>query len=352
MIACGLVGSAAHALETLPPAAAAPGSRRPPRRPRRRPRRARRRGRSRRHPAPTSAGGWYIGFGLGGGTGRARIRDELLLRGSARTLRDHGRDQLRVGATVTPRLLVGFDGGAVGAIASGPSEIFQLNYYDLGAMFFPWERGAFVRGAVGRSVFTIDTDGPVLAGNGARWVERARRDRLRILAREGVQPHAQPRLPGALPLRLGRNRRLARQRVVGVAWIRLVLEAIPMKNHDILACAALVMLAAVRAADSDGIGCPPGSTFRTEPASRSRTPAAGAPNSWTARASPSAAMRSLAATERERTATCAVGIRPASSSRAARGPTPRGGVTCVADSSIGCGAGTHLEGNGVRRIRP
>lgn len=170
VIACGLVGSAAHALETLPPAAAAPELATPP-------------ATSAAPSAPAapgtlpeplataprarSRGGWYIGFGLGGGSGRARIGDESysfedLLGRSGTT----GAINLRVGATVTPRLLVGFDGGAIGAIASGPSEIFQLNYYDLGAMFFPWERGAFVRGAVGRSVFTIDTDGPVLAGNG------------------------------------------------------------------------------------------------------------------------------------------------------------------------------------------
>lgn len=170
VIAWGLVGSAAHALETLPPAAAAPELATPP-------------ATSAAPSAPAAPGtlpeplataprarqrgGWYIGFGLGGGSGRARIGDESysfedLLGRSGTT----GAINLRVGATVTPRLLVGFDGGAIGAIASGPSEIFQLNYYDLGAMFFPWERGAFVRGAVGRSVFTIDTDGPVLAGNG------------------------------------------------------------------------------------------------------------------------------------------------------------------------------------------
>ena len=112
-------------------------------------------------------GGWYIGFGLGGGGGSARIgnesysfRDLLGRSGSTAAI------NLRVGATVTPKLLVGFDGGAVGDIATGPSESFQLNYYDVGAMFFPWGHGAFARAAVGRSVFSINTDGPVLYGKG------------------------------------------------------------------------------------------------------------------------------------------------------------------------------------------
>lgn len=151
-IACGLAVGVAHAQEVLPPAAPAAGvPRQPP-------------------PAPPSAqqrGSWYIGFGLGSGGGSARIGNASysftdLLGRSGTTAAIN----VRVGGTVTPQLLVGFDGGAVGAIASSPSEQFQLNYYDLGAMFFPWERGAFARAAVGRSVFSIKTDGPVLYGKG------------------------------------------------------------------------------------------------------------------------------------------------------------------------------------------
>jgi hypothetical protein len=73
---------------------------------------------------------------------------------------------LRVGARVTDRLLAGFDGGALASRAKGPDEAFQLNYYDLGLMFFPWERGAFLRAAAGRSVLNVDSDGPVIAGRG------------------------------------------------------------------------------------------------------------------------------------------------------------------------------------------
>jgi hypothetical protein len=169
-IACGFAGAVAHAQDVLPPAAGAAWATPPP------------------ASAPPSAapaaalppppfataprehqrGGWYIGFGLGSGGGSARIGNESysfadLLGRSGTT----GAINFRVGVTVTPKLLVGFDGGGVGAIASSPSEVFQLNYYDVGAMFFPWDHGAFVRAAAGRSVFAIDTDGPVLYGKGS-----------------------------------------------------------------------------------------------------------------------------------------------------------------------------------------
>jgi hypothetical protein len=170
-IACGLAVPAARALEPLPPdagqvaaveppiaASAAPSVQTAPPLP--------------LEPVPSERGArsrdsWYIGFGLGSGGGSARIGDEShafkdLVGRSATT----GAINFRVGATVTPKLLVGFDGGAVGTHAFDPTESFQLNYYDVGVMFFPWVRGAFGRAAVGRSVFTVDTDGPVLAGKG------------------------------------------------------------------------------------------------------------------------------------------------------------------------------------------
>ena len=137
VIACGLAGSAAHAQEAPPSAAPAaavelalPEHTAQP------------------APAPAPdirprpvAGvrereGWYLGFGLGGGGGAIRIAgdrhafDDLLGR-SGTTLAMN----VRVGKTVTSRLLVGFDGGALAARASGPDETFQLNSYDVGAMF-------------------------------------------------------------------------------------------------------------------------------------------------------------------------------------------------------------------------
>lgn len=179
VIACGLAGSAAHAQEAAPSAAPAvelalpESTAQPAAAPAAQPAAA-----PAAPPAPdvrsrAVAGvrereGWYIGFGLGGGGGAVRIAgdryafDDLLGR-SGTTLAMN----FRVGKTVTPKLLVGFDGGALAARASGPDEAFQLNSYDVGAMFFPWERGAFARVTAGRSILLVESDGPVLAGKGS-----------------------------------------------------------------------------------------------------------------------------------------------------------------------------------------
>jgi hypothetical protein len=176
VIACGLAGSAAQAQEAAPSAAPASAvelasvpesTAQPAVAPAAAPAAPDVR------PLSAAAGtrereGWYLGFGLGGGGGAIRIAGERhafddLLGRSGTTLAMN----VRVGKTVTSRLLVGFDGGALAARASGPDEAFQLNSYDVGAMFFPWERGAFARVAAGRSILVVESDGPVLAGKGS-----------------------------------------------------------------------------------------------------------------------------------------------------------------------------------------
>jgi hypothetical protein len=122
-------------------------------------------------PLPTRPPGtrdsWYIGFGLGGGAGRIKYGGRTLsfsefLGGGADTL---ALNLVRVGATVTPKLLLGVDVGAIGARRSGDGV--QLNYYDLGVMFFPMEKGLFIRGAAGLSALTIDaTSSPHVTGKG------------------------------------------------------------------------------------------------------------------------------------------------------------------------------------------
>jgi hypothetical protein len=125
--------------------------------------------------SPTSAGGhrrgaWYIGFGLGDGNGQVTVGGRSL--GFSSLL---GRRvttvafNIRAGVTLTPQWLVGFDGGAVGASASGPAELVQLNVYDVGVMFFPWREGFYLRGAAGTSNVSIKSDGPVLGGTGTLW---------------------------------------------------------------------------------------------------------------------------------------------------------------------------------------
>lgn len=44
----------------------------------------------------------------------------------------------------------------------------QLNRYDVGVMYFPWQRGFYLRGAVGLAALTIDATrgGGILSGTG------------------------------------------------------------------------------------------------------------------------------------------------------------------------------------------
>lgn len=106
-------------------------------------------------------GSWYIGFGLGGGDGTVKLDgrsvdfDDMVYSGSTPLAFN-----LRVGATVSPKLLVGFDGGFVGASSDsgGYASTIQLNYYDVGAMYFPAERGLYLRGAAGLSGIVWDVE--------------------------------------------------------------------------------------------------------------------------------------------------------------------------------------------------
>jgi prepilin-type processing-associated H-X9-DG protein len=115
-----------------------------------------------------------------------------------------------------------------------------------------------------------------------------------------------------------------------------------MRNHDILACAALVMLAAC-AADSDGIGCPPGKHVQDGTC---------VAITYTCGEGTQLVDGSCVAVGGD-AVTCGSGTWPDGNvcRRYSTGVqltcgagTHLEGVTCVADSPIGCGAGTHLEG--------
>jgi prepilin-type processing-associated H-X9-DG protein len=114
-----------------------------------------------------------------------------------------------------------------------------------------------------------------------------------------------------------------------------------MRNHDILSCAALVMLAAC--ADSDGIGCPPGKHVQDGTC---------VAITYTCGEGTQLVDGSCVAVGGE-AVTCGSGTWPDGNvcRRYSTGMqitcgagTHLEGVTCVADSQIGCGAGTHLEG--------
>lgn len=70
----------------------------------------------------------------------------------------------KVGATITPRLLLGLDIGSIASVADegGVSSSVSIANVDVVATFFPRERGFFLRGGLGRSGLTLKADGPGL----------------------------------------------------------------------------------------------------------------------------------------------------------------------------------------------
>jgi hypothetical protein len=118
-------------------------------------------------------GSWYIGFGLGTGNGSVSGQGDTfsfreLNRGALLTSGDPANIALnfKVGATLTPRLLVGFDITAVRSQLDqgGDSAGVQVTNYDVVATWFPVERGFFARGGLGLSGLTFDSD---IAGLGS-----------------------------------------------------------------------------------------------------------------------------------------------------------------------------------------
>jgi hypothetical protein len=125
-------------------------------------------------------GSWYIGFGIG--SGAASVTDSTgtydfgeYVGGGATTMSLN----FRVGATVTPKLLLGLDvmGIRAASSSSGVSLGLQSNVYDVAATFFPMEKGFYVKGGVGLSALVADGGGAsstwkgydVMAGLGYCW---------------------------------------------------------------------------------------------------------------------------------------------------------------------------------------
>lgn len=102
---------------------------------------------------------WYIGFSLGGGggsvddaTGSSSMTDFI---GPDPTTLALG---FRVGATLTPKLLLGLDVYAVGAFSTSDFEdtSIQVSTYGASATFFPWEKGFFLKGGPALAVLSLD----------------------------------------------------------------------------------------------------------------------------------------------------------------------------------------------------
>ena len=114
---------------------------------------------------------WYIGFGLGSGEGwrtddgESKSFDEWFdlfnMNPTKMTF------NFKVGATLTPNLLVGFDITALRAQASRTvmgadvSVAFQINNYDGMVTFFPTGEGFFIRGGLGLASFVTEIDTPI-----------------------------------------------------------------------------------------------------------------------------------------------------------------------------------------------
>jgi len=114
-------------------------------------------------PAPPRRDTWYIGFGLGGGSGR--VKDDT----GTYKLSDGMSDPVtvflnfKVGATLTPRLLLGLDISALRTAGTVPTGLgstldaaIQITNYDAMLTWFPMERGLFLRGGLGISRITAE----------------------------------------------------------------------------------------------------------------------------------------------------------------------------------------------------
>jgi hypothetical protein len=110
---------------------------------------------------------WYIGFGLGGGDGN--IEDAA---GTFSFEEFFGKSpttvslNFKVGATLTPQLLLGLD---ISGVSSGASEgsataTLTIVNYDGVLTFFPMGEGLFVRGGLGLSRLSFEVTGTAFDG--------------------------------------------------------------------------------------------------------------------------------------------------------------------------------------------
>jgi hypothetical protein len=116
-------------------------------------------------PAPARAhtrDSWYIGFGFGTGGGSVKGQGDTLSFSDMNLGRDPTNLMLnfKVGATLSPTLLLGFDLSALRSQASDSlaTTAVQVTNYDAMLTWFPWETGLNLRGGVGLSVLTWDLD--------------------------------------------------------------------------------------------------------------------------------------------------------------------------------------------------
>jgi hypothetical protein len=107
---------------------------------------------------------WYVGFGVSGGDGTVETsRSTYSFKryanawGVARTPTTMGLEA-RIGATINPWLLLGFDLSFLGSVADDgtASTTLDITNYDLMATVFPFRRGLFLRAGAGSSSLVLD----------------------------------------------------------------------------------------------------------------------------------------------------------------------------------------------------
>src|SRR5574341_454607 len=117
---------------------------------------------------------WYIGFGLGTGNGSVSyggstysFQDEHDFAWGMSTSPTNLSFNFKVGATLSPNLLLGFDITAVRSQYdnSGSSTAIQVNNYDAVVTWFPQGEGFFARGGAGVSAITYSVDTPIGSGS-------------------------------------------------------------------------------------------------------------------------------------------------------------------------------------------
>jgi hypothetical protein len=108
---------------------------------------------------------WYIGFGFGGGNGKVANADSTASFKEASVAAPTTLFfNFKVGATLSPKLLLGLDVGAIASAATDGTTTSSLSISNVDVMltYFPSERGFFLKGGLGRSAVSYAVDSSAL----------------------------------------------------------------------------------------------------------------------------------------------------------------------------------------------
>lgn len=117
-------------------------------------------------PAPPRRDTWYIGFGIGSGGGNVTDESGSYRLTAGLTSPVTNFINFKVGATLTPNLLLGLDiaghvtSGTVPALLGGTYDASrQITNIDAMLTWFPIERGLFLRGGLGVTNYKVEVKG-------------------------------------------------------------------------------------------------------------------------------------------------------------------------------------------------